>query len=123
MYSYLEIVEKTVRVMVENGFMIEAKVVASIMTELGIASLPELLATLVPITQRMARPLILNFSVEAIELGMSSRIYIGVNVEFPGLLLHHSIHAEQTLITNVIVHDEAGIRCVEDKFRFRRNPV
>ncbi|XP_073109437.1 cytidine deaminase 1-like [Elaeis guineensis] len=43
---------------------------------------------------------------------MSGRIYIGVNVEFPGLPLHHCIHAEQLLITNTTIHGEAGIQCI-----------
>ncbi|XP_010925031.1 cytidine deaminase 1 [Elaeis guineensis] len=104
--------EETLRETAEMGFVIEAEAAAAMMTELGVASAPELLATLVPAAQRLARPTISNFPVGAVGLGTSGRIYIGVNVEFPGLPLHHSIHAEQFLITNAAVHGEAGIRCI-----------
>ena len=33
-------------------------------------------------------------------LGASGRLFVGVNLEFPGLPLHHSVHAEQFLIAN-----------------------
>lgn len=42
----------------------------------------------------------------AIGRGSSGRIFIGVNVELPGLPLHQSIHAEQFLITNLILNSE-----------------
>ena len=32
--------------------------------------------------------------------GASGRLFVGVNLEFPGLPLHHSVHAEQFLIAN-----------------------
>ena len=47
----------------------------------------------------------------AFRLGMSGKMYIGLNVEFPWLSLH-SIHFEQFLITNAIVHGEVGIACI-----------
>ncbi|XP_008808170.2 cytidine deaminase 1-like [Phoenix dactylifera] len=104
--------EKTARSTVEIGFVIEAAAAAAMMKELGVAAAPELLATLVPAAQRLARPPISNFPVGAVGLGTSGRIYVGVNVEFPGLPLHHSIHAEQFLVTNAAIHGEAGIRCI-----------
>ncbi|KAG2277757.1 hypothetical protein Bca52824_060312 [Brassica carinata] len=39
-----------------------------------------------------------------------TRIFLGVNVEFPGLPLHHSIHAEQFLVTNLTLNDERHLR-------------
>lgn len=63
-------------------------------------SLPDLLPTLVPIAQSLARVPISNYAVGAVGLGITGRIYLGANLEFPGLPLHHSVHAEQFLITN-----------------------
>ena len=41
---------------------------------------------------------------------MSGRLYAGVNLEFPGLPLQHSVHAEQFLIANAAWHGERGLR-------------
>ena len=41
---------------------------------------------------------------------MSGRLYAGVNLEFPGLPLQHSVHAEQFLITSAAWHGERGLR-------------
>ncbi len=46
----------------------------------------------------------------AIGLGESGHLYIGVNLEFPGLPLQHSVHAEQFLIANAAWHGERGLR-------------
>lgn len=104
--------EMTARSTAEIGFVIEAEAAAAMMKELGVADVPELMVALVPAAQRLARVPISNFPVGAVGLGTSGRIYIGVNMEFPGLPLHHSIHAEQFLITNAAVHGETGIRCI-----------
>ncbi|XP_008797694.1 cytidine deaminase 1-like [Phoenix dactylifera] len=104
--------EKAARSTAEIGFVIEVDAAAAMMKEWGVATAPELLVALVPSALRMARPPISNFPVGAVGLGESGRIYVGVNMEFPGLPLHHSIHAEQFLVTNAAVHGETGIRCI-----------
>ncbi|CAM8890267.1 unnamed protein product [Rhodiola kirilowii] len=65
-----------------------------------------LLPPLVKQAQPLARPPISKFHVGAVGLGSSGRIFFGVNLEFPGLPLHHSVHAEQFLITNLSLHNE-----------------
>nr|GME21113.1 cytidine deaminase 1-like [Ipomoea batatas] len=45
----------------------------------------------------LARPPISNYHVAAVGLGSDGRVFVGVNLEFPGLPLHHSVHAEQFL--------------------------
>jgi cytidine deaminase len=45
----------------------------------------------------------------AIGLGASGRLYVGVNLEFPGLPLQHSVHAEQFLITLAAAKGERGL--------------
>ncbi|CAA7023157.1 unnamed protein product [Microthlaspi erraticum] len=39
-------------------------------------------------------------------LGSSGVVYLGVNVEFPGLSLDYSIHAEQFVVANLALHSE-----------------
>ncbi|KAG1346329.1 Cytidine deaminase 1 [Cocos nucifera] len=104
--------QQAARSTAEIEFVIEAEAAAEMMKEWGVATAPELLVALVPAALRLARPPISNFRVGAVGLGTSGRIYVGVNMEFPGLPLHHSIHAEQFLVTNAAVHGETGIRCI-----------
>ncbi|MED6174836.1 hypothetical protein PIB30_072796 [Stylosanthes scabra] len=67
------------------------------------------LASLVDSTRALARPPISNFRVAAVGVGSSGRIYVGVNLEFPGLPLHHSVHAEQFLVTNLLLNGETSL--------------
>ncbi|KAL5572492.1 hypothetical protein UlMin_022089 [Ulmus minor] len=72
----------------------------------------QLLQSLVKPAQTLARPPISNFPVGAVGYGSSGRIFIGVNLEFPGLPLHHSVHAEQFLVTNLSINDEARLEYI-----------
>ncbi|CAH8322231.1 unnamed protein product [Eruca vesicaria subsp. sativa] len=38
--------------------------------------------------------------------GSSRKIYLGINIQLPGLPLHHSIHAEQFLLANLALNNE-----------------
>lgn len=67
-------------------------------------TLPDLLPSLVSQAQDLARPPISKFHVGTVGLSSDGRVFFGANIEFPGLPLHHSIHAEQFLITNVALH-------------------
>lgn len=89
-------------------FVIEATEAKS-MAKSSSLTLTQLLPSLVTSAQSLARPPISNFHVGAVGLSQSGRILIGVNVEFPGLPLHHSIHAEQFLLTNLSLHDEENL--------------
>ncbi|KAK9102605.1 hypothetical protein Sjap_019859 [Stephania japonica] len=66
----------------------------------------QLLPSLVPSAQALARPPISQYHVGAVGLGSSGRVFLGGNVEFPGVPLHQSIHAEQFLVTNAALHSE-----------------
>lgn len=44
--------------------------------------------------------------VGAVGLGFSRKVFLGINVELPGLPLHHSIHAEQFLVINLMLNSE-----------------
>ncbi|KAK6147876.1 hypothetical protein DH2020_018788 [Rehmannia glutinosa] len=71
---------------------------------MNLPSVLHLLPHLVNSAQSLARPPISNYHVGAVGLGSDGRIFVGVNLEFPGLPLHHSVHAEQFLLTNLAVH-------------------
>ncbi|KAE8700326.1 Cytidine deaminase 1 [Hibiscus syriacus] len=70
----------------------------------------QLLRSLVKTTQILARPPISKFHVGAVGMGSSGRIFFGVNLEFPGLPLNQSVHAEQFLITNLSLNAEQCLK-------------
>lgn len=85
-------------------FVIEAAEAESMAKSLGLSSVRHLLPVLVRPAQALARPPISNYHVAAVGLGSDGRVFVGVNLEFPGLPLHHSVHAEQFLVTSLIAH-------------------
>ncbi|PKU66818.1 cytidine deaminase 1 [Dendrobium catenatum] len=95
-----------------SRFVIDPEEAETMRQEMGIAALRDLLPALLPEAQKLARPAISRFHVGAAALGTSGRIYLGANIEFPGVPLHHSIHAEQFLITNAALHAEPSIRFI-----------
>ncbi|XP_022852920.1 cytidine deaminase 1-like [Olea europaea var. sylvestris] len=86
-------------------FVLEAEEAQSIRQSQNLPSVLHLFPRLVQSAQSLARPPISNFSVGAVGLGSDGRVFIGVNLEFPGVPLHHSVHAEQFLLTNLAVHE------------------
>ncbi|KAK9275900.1 hypothetical protein L1049_023174 [Liquidambar formosana] len=92
-------------------FVIEASEVESMAKESGLTVL-QLLPSLVGSAQKLARPPISKFHVGTVGLGSSGRVFLGGNLEFPGLPLHHSVHAEQFLVTNLAVNAEPCLRYV-----------
>eukprot|EP00891_Asterochloris_glomerata_P004844 jgi/Astpho2/4844/e_gw1.00069.67.1_t len=66
----------------------------------------ELLQRLISSASSLARPPISSFHVGCVGLGASGRLYVGVNLEFPCLPLHNSVHAEQFLVVNALQHGE-----------------
>ncbi|KAJ7969476.1 Cytidine deaminase [Quillaja saponaria] len=89
----------------QQRFVIEASEAESMASDSGL-TLIQLLPSLVKSAQSLARPPISNYHVGAIGFGSSGRIFLGVNLEFPGLPLHHSVHAEQFLVTNLSINAE-----------------
>ncbi|GKV11910.1 hypothetical protein SLEP1_g23124 [Rubroshorea leprosula] len=90
-------------------FVIEAAEAQQIAKRSGL-TLRQLLPTLVESAQSLARPPISKYHVGAVGLGSSGRIFIGVNLEFPGLPLHHTVHAEQFLVTNLSINAEPRLQ-------------
>jgi len=94
-----------------SPFVIEADEVQRLCKEAGLTEM-QYLATLVKPTQLLARAPISRFCVGAVGLGASGRIFKGVNLEFEGLPLNHSVHAEQFLVANAAQHGEAQLRFI-----------
>ncbi|KAL8137250.1 hypothetical protein V2J09_003251 [Rumex salicifolius] len=70
----------------------------------GFSTVADFLPTLVDLGRRHARIPISAFPVCAAALTSDGSVFLGVNLEFPGLPLHHSVHAEQFLLTNLSLH-------------------
>jgi cytidine deaminase len=51
-------------------------------------------------------------AVGAVALGQSGRLYLGANMEFPGMPLHASLHAEQSALLNAWMHDENEVKAL-----------
>ncbi|VVA10373.1 PREDICTED: cytidine [Prunus dulcis] len=92
-------------------FVIEASEAESMAKRSNLTVL-QLLPSLVKPAQALARPPISKFHVGAIGYGSSGRIFFGGNLEFPGLPLHYSVHAEQFLVTNLSIHNESKLEYV-----------
>jgi cytidine deaminase len=95
------------RVSVAEGhpFVIPAECVSTVLAETGL-TIHEFLQALLPLVRPLARPVISNYPVTAALQGSSGAVYLGVNIEFPGLPLDGSIHAEQFAILNARQHRE-----------------
>ncbi|KAL6076460.1 cytidine deaminase [Balamuthia mandrillaris] len=89
----------------DNLFKIPAALVQKILGELG-WSMQQLLEGLVPLAASFSRCPISCFKVGAVGLAESGNIYLGTNVEFPGIPLHQSIHAEQFLVSRLHANQE-----------------
>lgn len=70
----------------------------------GFTTVADFLPTLVGLGRCHARIPISAFAVCAAALAADGSVFLGVNLEFPGLPLHHSVHAEQFLLTNLSNH-------------------
>ena len=91
-----------------KDFVIEASRVAKLRHDSGLG-VEQFLASLVQPTADLARPPISKFHVGAVGLGYSGRVFRGVNLEFEGLPLNYTVHAEQFLVANALQHGEKRI--------------
>lgn len=69
----------------------------------------QLCRDLIPLAQTYSLAPISNFYVGAVALGETGCIYLGANMEFSGLTLAQTVHAEQSVITNAWLHKEDKI--------------
>jgi cytidine deaminase len=69
----------------------------------------ELLQSMVMPSSALARPPISNFNVGAVGMTPNGDVYVGVNLEFLGMPLNNSVHAEQFLVANLRLHKETEL--------------
>lgn len=74
--------------------------------------LPELMLRLVGWAALRADVPISRFRVGAVAQGLSGALYAGANLEFAGLPLSCSVHAEQSAVTNAWAHGERALRAL-----------
>lgn len=72
----------------------------------------QLMMRLVPIAMRHSVCPISGFQVGAVGLGVSGDLYMGTNLEFPGMALNQTVHGEQFLIAQALGGGEKGFRCL-----------
>jgi len=73
----------------------------------GIAS--KKVAQLLPLAAAFSVHPISGFSVGAIAVGASGSLYFGANLEFQGMPLHATLHAEQSAVLNAWMHNEPEV--------------
>lgn len=66
-------------------------------------------AALLPLAACFSVHPISGFSVGAVAVGQSGRLYLGANLEFQGLPLNATLHAEQSAVLNAWMHDESEL--------------
>jgi len=76
--------------------------------ELGV-SVDQLTLHLVPFAALYAEPVISNFKVGAVALGLSGNLYFGANIEFKSEALSFTVHAEQAAVMNAWMQGETGL--------------
>lgn len=95
-----------------TGFVMSAEEAERAAAAAGVASVKDLLPLLVPSAMKHARIPISRFPVGAVGLGASGRVYAGVNLEFAGVPLSQSVHAEQFLVANAAAAGESALRAI-----------
>ena len=64
---------------------------------------------LLPLAKAFSIHPISGFAVGAVAVGQSGNLYLGANIEFLGVPLHATIHAEQSALLNARMHQENKI--------------
>lgn len=67
------------------------------------------LESLIELAREFALAPISGFKVGALAIGKSGKCYLGANMEFTGVPLHASLHAEQSAVINAWIHGEQAI--------------
>lgn len=69
-------------------------------------------ASLLPLATSFSKAPISGFNVGAIAIGASGHLYFGANMEFAGVPLSCSLHAEQSAVLNAWMHGEPSIEAL-----------
>jgi len=105
-----EQVENILQIMqLENRYVLECDEIKDIQQKLGGIEIAELLQLLLPIIKKRAIVPISNFYIGVATLAKSGRVYLGHNVEFSGVPLSQTIHAEGFAICKLFISGEEGI--------------
>lgn len=67
---------------------------------------------LLPLAAIFSRAPISGYHVGAIAVGQSGQIYLGANLEFEGVSLNATLHAEQSAVVNAWIHGESAIKAL-----------
>ena len=67
---------------------------------------------LLAVAKTYSRPPISNYQVGTVARGISGRLYLGANIEFPGHSLGFSVHGEQSALSSAYMHAEGGISAI-----------
>ncbi|MFU8847922.1 MAG: cytidine deaminase [Opitutales bacterium] len=67
---------------------------------------------LLPLAREFSKSPISGFKVGAVALGKSGNCYLGANMEFTGVPLHASLHAEQSAVINAWMHGESALQAL-----------
>ena len=92
-------------------FVLDAAQLSALCEKAGL-ELEAYLISLVQSLPKLALVPISNFHVTAIGVGVSGHAFLGVNLEFHGLPLSNSVHAEQFMVANAIHHGEASLKLI-----------
>lgn len=72
----------------------------------------ELAFALLPLAAAYAETPISHFNVGAIARGVSGNLWFGANMEYPGIALQQTVHAEQSAITHAWMSGETALRAI-----------
>lgn len=67
---------------------------------------------LLPLAATFSRAPISGYNVGAVAVGQSGQIYLGANLEFEGVSLNATLHAEQSAVVNAWMHGEKAINAL-----------
>jgi cytidine deaminase len=76
------------------------------------ADLADYADALLPLATTFSKAPISGFHVGAVAIGQSGKVYLGTNLEFQGVPLNASLHAEQSAIVNAWMHGEKALRAL-----------
>ena len=100
-----------------NGGVLVPNHVANVCEKLEI-SMEKLMLMLLPVASSFAQPVISNYFVGAVAKGSKVNtkgyyaLYLGANFEFSGQSLSHTIHAEQSVISNAWLQGETHVDAI-----------
>ena len=92
----------------ETSFLMTAEVKALVGTMR--ISVEQLIEQLLPWAAEKAIVPVSRFKVGGVCRGNSGNLYLGANIEFKGMPVYTTIHAEQASIANAMSHGETGIK-------------